>query len=161
MQEVAFGRNGIMDEMTEGNQKISSISELSHFATEVLEKLSKSEAAKVITLKGDLGVGKTAFVKELAKALGVSEEITSPTFAIMKSYQTTHKDFSILTHIDAYRIEDVEEMKVLRFEEFLQDPNRIICIEWPERIETLLPKQTNSISLTINPDESRDITYAY
>jgi len=150
-----------MDEMVEGTKTIHSIPELASLAEEILEKLSISEQAVVMALSGDLGVGKTSFVKELGKALGVQEEITSPTFAIMKSYKTTHTNFPILTHIDAYRIEDIEEMKVLRLEEFLHDPHRIICIEWPERVEKLLPENKISISFTINPDESRDITYAY
>lgn len=141
-------------------KKIQSRDELSSIARELLVACTPGEQASVIALSGDLGAGKTAFVKELGKILGVREEITSPTFVIMKSYEiTTDPFYTTLTHIDAYRIEDEDEMRVLRFEEILDDPKRLVCIEWPEKIRNCIPKNAHSVSLTLNVDGSRILRY--
>ncbi|MEZ4200481.1 MAG: tRNA (adenosine(37)-N6)-threonylcarbamoyltransferase complex ATPase subunit type 1 TsaE [Candidatus Paceibacterota bacterium] len=116
----------------------------------------KTDGATVLALHGDLGAGKTTFVQLLARQLGVEETVTSPTFVVMKQYETTH-DFSNLIHIDAYRIETEEEMRVLGFEGLLQSPQTLICIEWAERIKNLLPTHTHH--LTFTPDgETRTVT---
>jgi tRNA threonylcarbamoyladenosine biosynthesis protein TsaE len=98
-------------------------------------------------------------VKALARELGVAHEITSPTFVVMKSYEIpAHAFLKTLTHIDAYRIEDEDEMRVLGFAEILSDPTRLVCAEWPEQIPNLIPKHALHISLALNADESRTVT---
>ncbi|MEM9337069.1 MAG: tRNA (adenosine(37)-N6)-threonylcarbamoyltransferase complex ATPase subunit type 1 TsaE, partial [Patescibacteria group bacterium] len=109
-------------------------------------------------LHGDLGAGKTTFTQQLAAVLGVSETVTSPTFVVMKHYNTEHEQISQLTHIDAYRIEDVDEMRVLRFPELLSEKGTIMCIEWAERIEPLLPATTIHLTFTIGDNDQRLIT---
>lgn len=64
-----------------------------------------------------------------------------------------------LTHIDAYRIESDDEMRVLGFDALLQDPSQLICIEWPEKIQNLIPENAVKIALTLNSDGTRDVTY--
>ena len=84
-----------------------------------------------ILLNGDLGAGKTTFTKYLAKALGVKDEVTSPSFTILKQYKG--KKFYI-NHFDLYRIETIDELREMGFEEFLSTPNdSILLIEWGER----------------------------
>jgi len=127
-------------------------SELVTVAQNVLNRLSENKEGvpRVLALHGDLGSGKTAFVKALARMLGVQEDVTSPTFVILKIYPLDeNKEYSALAHIDAYRIEDIEEMRPLRFGELLKEPNVLICIEWAEKIATLLPKKTLHMHIEI------------
>lgn len=141
-------------------RQITTLDELGNIAKEVLSACTQNEHAQVITLHGDLGAGKTAFTKELAKLLGITYEITSPTFVIMKSYEIpAHHFLKSLVHIDAYRIETDDEMRVLGFQELLSDPTRLVCIEWPEKIKNLIPEDAHTISLTLNLDGTRTITY--
>ncbi len=116
-------------------------------------------AATVLLLSGPLGAGKTAFTKVLAQSLGVTETVTSPTFVVMKSYETTDERFPLLTHIDAYRIDDEAEAIPLHLTAVLGDPTRLVVVEWPERLPQLaaLPH----IELTFAPtgrDEERIVT---
>ncbi len=141
--------------------EITDEKELSLLASKLLEILAEKkpeESAAVLALHGDLGAGKTSFVKALALVLGITEVVTSPTFVIMKLYQAEETEvFAKLAHIDAYRIEDIDEMRVLRFEEVLAEKDTIICIEWAEKIKELLPAHTVHMNIEIN-DESRVIT---
>ncbi len=111
--------------------------------------------ATVIALHGDLGAGKTTFVQTLGKALGVSEHITSPTFIIMKGYETTNADFEHLVHMDAYRIDDMAELGPLRFSEIISTPKTLFCIEWAERIKEALPAGVINLSLTTVDENTR------
>lgn len=139
---------------------IENEAELLPVAETVLSSFQKHDRACVLALKGDLGAGKTAFTKVLAKKLGIQEHITSPTFVIMKSYPVTgHPFITTLTHIDAYRIEDEVELKVLGFEELLRDPHRLMCIEWPELVLGLIPEGTQTLSIILGDDKKRIITY--
>lgn len=150
--------HGIMGEMIA--KTITTLEELSVIAHEVLNLCTQKEHARVIALSGDLGAGKTAFVKVIAKHLGVVEEITSPTFVVMKSYAIEgFPPITSLTHIDAYRIESDDEMRVLGFQELLADAGRIICIEWPEKIEKLIPDDAVRVQLELHSNETRTITY--
>lgn len=96
--------------------------------------------ATIVGLYGELGAGKTTFMKYLAEYFGVKETVQSPTFVIMKSFNlSTHPFFNKLIHIDAYRLEDPSEMLKLGWQEMISDPKNLICIEWPEKIENILP----------------------
>jgi tRNA threonylcarbamoyladenosine biosynthesis protein TsaE len=116
-----------------------------------------TEVAFVIALSGDLGAGKTAFTQELAKFLGVTEVVTSPTFTIMKQYPLEGQLFNQLVHIDAYRLEDESEVVPLRLQEIFNAPKTIVCLEWPERIAALIPSTAVRVSIGINPDETRTV----
>jgi len=135
-------------------------SALTVLAEVVLSEMSLKASANVLTLKGDLGAGKTAFTKVLARTLGIMEHITSPTFVIMKSYSVSQHSFiQTLVHIDAYRIEDIDELRVLGFSELLKDPHTLVCIEWPERVLEMIPEDAYPIGITIEEGESRRISY--
>ncbi len=132
--------------------------ELSAIAREILDTLPRKETASVIALQGDLGAGKTAFTKALARELGIIDHVTSPTFVIMKSYEVIkHPSIKMLTHIDAYRIDDVDEMRVLGFSLILGDPTRIVCIEWPERIQELIPEDALRVRIQIEKTGERTL----
>jgi tRNA threonylcarbamoyladenosine biosynthesis protein TsaE len=134
--------------------------EMATVASEILSILPQKDSAHVLALSGELGAGKTAFVKALARELGIPEHITSPTFVIMKSYKIPQHDWiKKLVHIDAYRIEDINEMKVLALDELYKEAGSIICIEWPERIEGLIPSDAFSIQIAIQKGEQRTVVY--
>ncbi|MEX0918274.1 MAG: tRNA (adenosine(37)-N6)-threonylcarbamoyltransferase complex ATPase subunit type 1 TsaE [Candidatus Paceibacterota bacterium] len=124
------------------------------------EAASRTERPAVITLSGDLGAGKTTFVQELARELGVTESVTSPTFVIMKRYETAHVAFSSLIHIDAYRLEEASELSVLGFTEVLNETGAIVCIEWPEHVASLMPVDAIQLVFTFDGDE-RTLTVTY
>ena len=119
------------------------------------EKFAQTLAAEftggeVLLLRGELGAGKTHFVKGLAKGLGIDEVITSPTFALHNSYQGR----LTLNHFDFYRIDDSEEVAILGLDEFFYDKHAVAAIEWSENVKDLLPK--NCIDVTI--EKIDDIT---
>lgn len=122
---------------------------------------TKGEMSLVLTLQGDLGAGKTTFTQELGRNLGVTEPITSPTFTIMKQYELSHELFDTLVHIDAYRFESEEEARPLRLEEVFAIPRTIVCVEWPERIPSLIPKAAVSLTISILEEEKRLVTVQY
>ncbi len=101
----------------------------------------KRQRAAVVGLFGELGSGKTSFTQGVARAFGIKCHITSPTFVLEKIYKLS-KSFSYkhLIHIDAYRLESSKEMSALGWDEVLQSSTNIIFIEWPERVEEVLPK---------------------
>lgn len=113
----------------------------------------------ILTLTGDLGAGKTTFVQSLAGLLGVTEMVTSPTFVVMKRYETSHPVFHSLVHIDAYRIENSMEMKPLRFDEILGEPGTLVCIEWAERIADIIPTNTYHLNIETVNETTRTIDY--
>ena len=104
----------------------------------------------VISLSGDLGSGKTAFVQGLAAALGVQQRVTSPSFTIVHQYAARYP----IVHLDVYRLESFQEVLDLGFEEFL-DPQAILVLEWGDAVEPLLPRSHLKIDLHLVTDPDR------
>lgn len=118
----------------------------------------QEDKINLITLKGDLGAGKTTFVQELGKYLKITEPISSPTFTIMKVYELdSDSGFERLVHMDAYRIEDESELIPLRLFEIMDDEKNLLCVEWPELIPTAMANSRINIEIKINEDESREV----
>jgi tRNA threonylcarbamoyladenosine biosynthesis protein TsaE len=117
-----------------------SVEETARIAQKFAPGLKPQEKAMVVGLYGELGSGKTTFMKYLAKSFGVKEIIQSPTFVIEKIYELFNQPFQYLIHVDAYRIEKPEEMINLGWNKIVTNPKNLICIEWPERIAEILPK---------------------
>jgi len=109
-------------------------------AREVLDELTNLQARQchVITLSGELGSGKTSFVKIIGEILGISEQITSPTFTLMHSFPLSHTRFQTLYHLDLYRLSHHSEVQELGIHDLLQDSTALLLIEWPERASDLL-----------------------
>ncbi len=121
------------------------------FAKDLILELTKKNIEKgaVLDLKGDLGAGKTTLVQMLGAELGVIETMQSPTFVIMKSYKTKHPQLKTLVHVDAYRIEQVQEAKILKLENIFADPTNLVCIEWADKIREIMPEWATEINCTL------------
>lgn len=105
-----------------------------------------------LELSGDLGAGKTVFVKGLARAWGITEEVTSPTFNIFSIYEGTRN----LLHMDAYRLQSAEEVEALMLEEFLSPPY-CLAVEWPEKVAEWLPADSWRLTFAIDPDQRHQV----
>lgn len=123
------------------------------------------KGGEVICLHGDLGSGKTTFTQGLAKGLGITQRIISPTFIIMRSYELKQKTTSdkqqvkSFYHVDLYRIESEKDVEGLGLLEIIQDSESIVVIEWPEKIETLLPQKKMDIYLNYIDGDEREIIF--
>lgn len=113
----------------------------------------KAQPGQVYALYGDLGVGKTVLTKGFAKGLGITDPVNSPTFTILQIYE---KGRLPLYHFDVYRIEEPEEMEEVGFDDYVYGKG-VSMIEWPERIEELLPASV--IRVTIAKDLSKGLDY--
>ncbi|TSC70605.1 MAG: hypothetical protein G01um101449_316 [Parcubacteria group bacterium Gr01-1014_49] len=130
--------------------------EAAHFAG----SLMPSSGATLITLSGELGAGKTAFTKVVARTLGVEETVNSPTFVLEKIYLLPPgQAFKRLVHIDAYRLEKGADLAPLGFDELMQDAGNLILLEWPEKVADALPTPSVRISIETLPDDSRRLSY--
>ncbi len=134
--------------------------ELEAEAKRFVAALHPRAEAVVVALSGELGAGKTAFVKAVTKALGVREHVTSPTFVIMKIYELERQKFQKLVHIDAYRLKGMHHLKVLGWEELVRDPHNLIFVEWPEQVAEAMPKGAVCVGLRYSGEDIREITYA-
>ena len=129
------------------NYKLAEISE-------VAESLLREADSRILLFYGEMGSGKTTIIKEIAAKLGVKDLTNSPTFSLVNEYVTGKGDR--MYHFDFYRIEREEEAFDIGFEEYLDSGNWCL-IEWPEKVENLLPLDSVVIRIDINPDDSRTI----
>ena len=115
----------------------------------------KLKPGAVIALSGNLGSGKTTFIKGLAFGLGLKDlnGVTSPTFALMHIYPSKPPVY----HFDLYRLESVREIQDIGFEEFISDPAVITCVEWAEKAGELMPENALKIQFEIIDASSRKI----
>jgi len=119
-----------------------------------------SNRATIVGLYGDLGSGKTTFVQAVARALGVSETVNSPTFLIWKRFKIYDLRFKHLIHCDSYRLKSGEELKRLRFDELLADPANLILIEWADKVADILPKDHHKLFFEFIDDKTRKISFS-
>lgn len=111
----------------------------------------------VYAFKGEMGAGKTTFIRQLCRALGVEEDLAnSPSFSIINEYRSD-TTAELMYHFDLYRLETVEEALEIGVEDYF-DSGALCFLEWPERIEPLLPDDTVVVDLKVNDDESRTLT---
>ena len=133
-------------------ERIETFSEEETFA--LGEKIGREAIpGQVYTLLGDLGVGKTVFTQGVAKGLGISEPICSPTFTIVQVYEEGRMPFY---HFDVYRIGDVEEMAEIGYEDYFYG-----FVEWANLIEEIIPTDRIQITIKKNPEKGysyREIT---
>ncbi len=126
------------------------LNELPKIAKEIISTAKH----KVLLFYGEMGTGKTTLIKEIVKQLGVKDVANSPTFALVNEYLSQKGE--TIYHFDFYRIEKEEEVFDIGIEEYLYN-NNWCFIEWPEKVENLLPLESVEIYLTLNQDSTRNI----
>ena len=109
---------------------------------------------RIVAFYGSMGAGKTTFISALCRYFGVEDDVCSPTFTIVNEYRAADGDS--IFHFDFYRIDTVKEAADIGFEEYLYSGS-LCLIEWPEKVEQLLPEKTLNVKITATGDESRII----
>ena len=107
----------------------------------------------VFAFNGSMGAGKTTFIKAVCEVLGVTDVINSPTFAIVNEYRS-NTTAELIYHFDFYRLNDIQEAQNIGVEDYF-DSGSLCFIEWPEKVEALLPKDTVWVEITEQADSSR------
>lgn len=141
--------------------------ETAQLAEKILKKVrekgaTSKEGAIILLLSGDLGSGKTTFTQGLARALGITETVTSPTFIIEKIYKLENDpDFNHLIHIDAYRLEGKSQAEILNLKTIFADLHSLIVIEWPEYLGNDAPEEGIILHFTFLNEKERKIEGIY
>lgn len=131
---------------------VENLSELPRAAAEIINEL---EDRPVVAFFGAMGAGKTTLIREIAAQMGVVDNVTSPTFALVNQYLTD--DQRKVYHFDFYRINRIEEAYDLGYEEYFYSGD-VCLVEWPEKIEELLPDDVLAVSIEIIDEDARLIT---
>ncbi|WP_460218925.1 tRNA (adenosine(37)-N6)-threonylcarbamoyltransferase complex ATPase subunit type 1 TsaE [Psychroserpens sp. MEBiC05023] len=129
------------------------IEDVDKVAKQILQHLT----SKTLLFYGEIGVGKTTLIKALAKQLGSTDDVSSPTFSIVNEYSA---DDAIIYHFDLYRIEDEEDALNFGFEDYLYTSNWVF-IEWPEQAKNLLPNDVNVIEISHKNETSRSLKLSH
>ena len=128
--------------------EIDSLSELERVAEEILSAMGER---RVVLLRGGMGAGKTTLVSRIAAKLGAEDTVTSPTFALVNQYEGRE---GTIYHFDFYRINRVEEVFDLGYEEYFYS-GELCFVEWPEMVEGLLPDDAMQVRITVGDDQKR------
>lgn len=128
---------------------IRSEEELPEVAAALLDELGDR---RVVVLRGEMGAGKTTLVRAVAEALGVADQVTSPTFALVNHYRG--RSGQSIYHFDFYRVEQLSEAYDLGYEEYFYSGD-LCLVEWPEKIEPLLPDEVVEVRITVDGPDQR------
>lgn len=131
--------------------------DITHTITCLPTRQGTHESAVVVAMYGNLGSGKTTFVKAVASEFGIKTTITSPTFVIEKIYKLENQIFDNLIHIDAYRLKSGEELKALGWDDIFKNSKNIIFIEWPENVKDIIPNNAKKIKFEFIDEKTREI----
>ena len=133
---------------------VKSVADLEQAARRFVEEMGDET---VYAFYGEMGAGKTTFIRALAAALGVEDDVAnSPSFSIINEYRSD-TTAELIYHFDLYRLDSMDEAMDIGVEDYF-DSGALGLLEWPERIEPMLPDDTVRVTITVNPDESRTIT---
>lgn len=122
---------------------------------EVAQQVLAAQPHKVLLFNGEMGVGKTTFIKAFARQLGVKDATSSPTFSLVNEYQTADNQY--MYHFDVYRLKSESEALDMGIDEYLYSGNWC-CIEWAEKIPNLIPIEHSVIEIKTLSDGSRELT---
>lgn len=134
------------------------IPDISHIneAAKEFARAIKTEGAETVAFYGEMGAGKTTFISRLVQELGTdSDQANSPSFSIVNEYDTPQ---GTIRHFDLYRLDSVSEAIDLGLDEYFYDGGMCL-LEWPERVEEILPDDTMRVSLTVGEDGSRTLEW--
>lgn len=130
---------------------INNLEQINDVAVQFLDYVGERT---IFALYGPMGVGKTTFVKAIGKCMGVEDDVSSPTFAIVNEYVT--KKGESVYHFDFYRVNNISEALDFGYEEYFYSGNKCF-IEWPEKIDELLPEDIVNCIFSENEDGSREL----
>lgn len=133
--------------------KAKTVDNLSGIAKEIIKNAGNE---RIFSFYGRMGAGKTTLIKSFVKQLKSDDEVNSPTFSLVNEYETKENEY--IYHFDFYRIEKLEELYDIGFEEYLYSGNYCL-MEWPEKISDLLPKSYIKINIKEVENNERLITY--
>ena len=128
---------------------ITSEEGLSEVAEAIIEATGRRT---VVVFRGEMGAGKTTLIREIAAQLGAEDTVTSPTFAIVNQYKGRNN--RNIYHFDFYRINDIREAYDFGYEEYFYSGD-ICLVEWPEKIEQLLPDEVVTVRISVDDETSR------
>ena len=131
---------------------IDSLENIEDVAHQFIDKFRKY---RIMAFYGEMGVGKTTFIKALCKVMDIEDEVNSPSFAIVNEYHTKNDDI-IIYHFDFYRLKNIEEALDIGYEEYIYSGNYCF-MEWPEKIEPLLPDDRLDVIIKEKDDSTRTI----
>ena len=132
---------------------INSINDIDQAAREFKAALGDH---RVIAFHGEMGAGKTTFIKALCAEFGVTDNVASPTFAIINEYLAN--DGSTIYHFDLYRMETIADLQNIGVEDYFYSGN-LCLVEWPELAEPLFPSNVLDVTITVLPDKTRMISF--
>ncbi len=135
------------------NLEINGLHDLAEAAHQLL-KFAGTD--RILVFEGDMGAGKTTFIKEICLVLGVEDVVSSPTFSIVNEYRTSNNQ--PIFHFDFYRIRDLQEAYDIGYEEYFYSSS-FCLIEWPEKIESLLPMHYIKVSIETLSEYQRKISF--
>ena len=134
------------------NFVLKDISDIDTAAKMFVEKFGDK---KIFAFYGEMGAGKTTFIKAVCKSMEVTGTITSPTFSLVNEYETDNG--MTIYHFDFYRIENIEEVYDFGYEDYFYS-DKMCFIEWPELVETLLPEDVVEVKISVDDNEQRLIS---
>jgi tRNA threonylcarbamoyladenosine biosynthesis protein TsaE len=133
--------------------EVKNIDELKKLAHKFCDNIGSD---RIFLFYGEMGAGKTTFIKEICKVLGVKSEVTSPTFAILNEYPC--ESYGFVYHFDFYRIEKITEIFDIGFEEYIESGS-LLFIEWPEKLGPLIPNDSRKINISITQNDNRIVSW--
>lgn len=131
--------------------KSISISSIAELPTVAKELLAFADGQKFFIFEGDMAAGKTTFIKSLCEALGVEDVVSSPTFSIVNEYDSPK---GAVYHFDFYRLKNLQEAYDIGYEEYFYSDSYCL-VEWPSKVEELLPEEYIKIEITVTGNEQR------
>lgn len=132
--------------------EVDGLSELRRRAEDINELINENEC-DIVLFRGDMGAGKTTLIRELCAARGVADVVTSPTFALINEYRDAQD--GVIYHFDFYRINNLNEVLDLGYEEYFYGDG-LCLVEWPEKIEELIPEDLVVATINITQDGGKD-----
>ena len=133
--------------------KVINIPDESTLSNAAKEFISIMDDHRIFSFYGELGAGKTTFIKAISRELGVTDNVSSPTFALINEYSSNR---GTIFHFDLYRIKDIVELYDIGYEDYFYS-DHLCFIEWPELAEDLIPKEAVDIIIKRNFDDSRRV----
>jgi tRNA threonylcarbamoyladenosine biosynthesis protein TsaE len=135
--------------------EVASLAGLPEAAATFITFLGQNPSVSIVLFEGEMGAGKTTFIKEICAGLGVQEAVSSPTYSIVNEYEK--RNGNRIYHFDFYRIKDESEALDIGFYEYL-DSGNLCLIEWPSKVENLLPEHCLLVEIASGEGEKRIIT---